>query len=87
MATKHVVDELERRGWVASGRRPGDGRARSLRLTATGATVAEAAGQLAAEHDRRLRERLGPFADAAGRVLSALESAGREPSGHHPPTP
>lgn len=80
MTTKHVVDELERRGWLASGRRPGDGRARSLRPTTTGTRIAEAASRLAAEHDRLLRERLGPLADAAGRVLSALETAAREPA-------
>jgi DNA-binding MarR family transcriptional regulator len=78
MTTKHVVDELERRGWLASSRRPGDGRARSLRPTTTGARIAETATRLAVEHDRQLRERLGPLADAAGRVLSALETRALE---------
>ena len=70
------VDWLERRGFVASGRDPADGRVRLVTRTADGDTAADTATRAIAAVERRWRQEIG-----AGRydtMKQALRDLGRD---------
>jgi DNA-binding MarR family transcriptional regulator len=77
-----AVANLEERGWLARATAPDDRRAEILRLTPDGQGIFGQLGTLAAEHDRHLRETLGPERAAVAaeilRELAALGTTDRE---------
>ncbi len=80
--TTDLVRRLERRGLVARGRDPGDGRRRVLSLTDAGGELARWAGPRVEAVQQRLLAPLGGSAEDFVRRL--LRLAGVSPAGHEP---
>jgi DNA-binding MarR family transcriptional regulator len=70
------VDWLERRGFVASGRDPADGRVRLVTRTADGDTAADTATRAIAAVERRWRQEIG--ASRYDTMKQALRDLGRD---------
>jgi DNA-binding MarR family transcriptional regulator len=75
-AASKAVADLERRGYVARERDPGDARARLVGLTARGEAAIEAGRRHRAALEAELAERLGPRrVEAARRALAETVTA------------
>jgi DNA-binding MarR family transcriptional regulator len=81
-----AVANLEERGWLRREPLPEDRRAEILRLTSEGHGIFGRLGTLAAEHDRHLRETLGPERAAAlAEVLREIAARGKAPGSDDEP--
>lgn len=75
MNIKRCVDDLEGRGLIQSGRRPGDRRPRALALTEAGSHITAKADRLARTHQSRLAGALTPAEEQGlGIGIARLES-------------
>ena len=81
-----AVGNLEERGWLTRETSPEDRRAEILRLTPEGLGTYGQLGALADEHDRHLRERLGPDRAAAfAEILRELAAQATSPGAEDDP--